>query len=127
MRLDLVTLYRVGNDAPTAILFRPESLREKAREKGLLWGALGAKHRTSFVLLKRYEPELRPLVFSGDDGKLYCYQWTNRKNDFENETGRILRRFEQFAQSVFIEQIEPFICDRCESRIACPYWINALA
>jgi DNA helicase-2/ATP-dependent DNA helicase PcrA len=126
VRLDLVAFYRVDGGAPVAITFRPESLQEKVREKGLLWGALGSKHRATFVLLKKYEPELQPVVFSGDDGKFHRYQWGTRKNDFENETERLLQRFKQFAQGVFIEQVEPFICDGCDSRIACPYWLNAL-
>jgi hypothetical protein len=46
--------------------------------------------------------------------------------NFESETARILQRFRRFAQGVFIEQVEPFVCDRCESRIACPYWVSAL-
>jgi len=126
VRLDLVAFYRVDGGAPVAIIFRPESLQDKVREKGLLWGALGSRHRATFVLLKKYEPELQPVVFSGDDGKIYRYQWGTRKNDFENETERLLQRFKQFAQGVFIEQVEPFICDGCDSRIACPYWLNAL-
>jgi hypothetical protein len=108
-------------------MFRPESLREKDREKGLLWGALGAKHRITFVFLKKFEPDLHPVVFSGDDGQLYRYQWGARKNDFENETERLLKRLSQFAQGVFIEQVEPFVCDGCDSRIVCPYWLNALS
>jgi len=126
VRLDLVTFYRLDGDRPVAIMFRPESMREKVREKGLLWGALSAKHRATFVLLKKYEPELQPVVFSGDDGMFYRYQWGARKNDFENETERLLQRLKQFAQGVFIEQVEPFVCDGCDSRIACPYWLNAL-
>src|SRR5262249_52619879 len=104
LRLDLVAFYRVAGDMPVAIMFRPESLREKDREKGLLWGALGAKHRANFVLLKKYEPELQPVVFSGDYGKFYRYQWGTRRNDFEKETERLLQRLKQFAQGVFIEQ-----------------------
>jgi hypothetical protein len=127
LRLDLIAFYRVAGDSPVAIMFRPESLREKAREKGLLWGALGAKHRITFVFLKKFEPELHPVVFSGDDGQLYRYQWGARKNDFENETERLLKRLSQFAQGVFIEQVEPFVCDGCDSRIVCPYWLNALS
>jgi hypothetical protein len=126
LRLDLVAFYRVGDGLPIAIIFRPESLAEKEREKGLLWGALGTKHRATFVMLKRYEPTVRPTVFSGDDGRFYSYQWAVRKNDFENETDRLLQKFGQLAQGRFIEQVESFICDRCESRIACPYWLNAL-
>jgi DNA helicase II / ATP-dependent DNA helicase PcrA len=124
-RLDLVALYRVGS-SPTAIMFRPESLREKVRGGGLLWSALGTKYRAAFVLLKRSEPGIQPLVFSGDDGEIYRYQWTTRRVDFESETERILQRFRRFAQGVFIEQVGPFVCDRCESRIACPYWVSAL-
>jgi superfamily I DNA/RNA helicase len=128
VRLDLVSLYRVNKDAPTAILFRPESLKEHNREKGLLWGALKPpSRRIAFVLLREIEPMMRPIVFSGEDGAFYNYQWSNRKADLEKEIERVQSRFKSFAQGYFAEEVEPFICDKCESRIACPHWIKALA
>jgi superfamily I DNA/RNA helicase len=128
VRLDLVSLFRGDGNTPTAILFRPESLREYNREKGLLWGALKpASRRVAFVLLKEIEPALRPIVFSGEDGVFYNYQWSSRKADFMNEVERINNRFKSFAQGYFAEQVEPFTCDRCESRIACPHWIKAVS
>jgi superfamily I DNA/RNA helicase len=127
VRLDLVSMYRVNGNASTALLFRPESLREHNREKGLLWGGLKpSSRRIAFVLLRKIEPALRPIVFSGEDGVFYNYQWSNRKTDFANETERVNNRFKSFAQGYFSEQVEPFTCDRCDSRIACPHWIKAL-
>jgi superfamily I DNA/RNA helicase len=128
VRLDLVSLYRVDGGAPTAILFRPESLREHNKEKGLLWGALKPpSRRIAFVLLRQIEPLLRPIIFSGEDGVFYNYQWSSRKTDFANELERVNNRFKSFAQGYFTEEVQPFTCDKCDSRIACPHWIKALA
>jgi hypothetical protein len=128
VRLDLVSLYRVNENAPTAILFRPESLKEHNREKGLLWGALKPpSRRVAFVLLREMEPTMQPIVFSGEDGAFYNYQWSNRKADLAKEIERVQSRFKSFAQGYFAEEVEPFTCDKCESRIACPHWIKALA
>jgi hypothetical protein len=73
------------------------------------------------------EPALRPIVFSGEDGAFYNYLWSNRKTDFMNETERVNNRFRSFAQGYFAEEVEPFTCDKCDSRVACPHWIKALA
>jgi superfamily I DNA/RNA helicase len=128
VRLDLVSLYRVDGGPPTAILFRPESLGEQNREKGLLWGALKPpSRRIAFVLLREIEPALRPIVFSGEDGTFYNYLWSTRKTDFANEVERVNDRFKSFARGYFAEEVEPFTCDKCDSRVACPHWIKALA
>jgi hypothetical protein len=83
--------------------------------------------RVAFVLLREMEPAVLPIVFSGEDGAFYNYQWSNRKADLEKEIERVQNRFKSFAQGYFAEEIEPFTCDKCESRIACPHWLKALA
>jgi hypothetical protein len=127
LRLDLVTHYRTADGASVAISFRPEPMPdEKKKDKGLLWSALDSKHRVPFVLLRLRDPRLRPFVFSGQDGVLYPYLWTTRGADFDKEAQRVLDRFGLLAQKVFVEQINPWLCDRCASRVACPHWMGAI-
>src|SRR6185503_16073629 len=75
LRLDLIALYKKSDGESVAILFRPESLKEYKREKGILWGALSSSKRVPFALLRLRDPQIKPFVFSGEDGELYPYQW----------------------------------------------------
>ena len=125
VRLDLVAYYRTVDGTTVAILFRPESLAGKCKENGLLWGALDSKRRVPFVLLKLRDPDVRPFVFSGEDGVLYPYQWGTRKADFDKEAERVNGRLRLFAHGVFVEQVNEYMCDKCESRVPCPHWIEA--
>ncbi|HYP28541.1 MAG TPA: UvrD-helicase domain-containing protein [Blastocatellia bacterium] len=122
LRLDLIAQYRKSDGESVAILFRPESLKEFKREKGLLWGALSSGKRVPFVLLRLSNPHIKPFVFSGEDGELYPYLWGKDK-DFEKEATRVRERFKAFGRSEFQEQISPHKCDQCDSRIPCPHWL----
>lgn len=125
VRLDLVCAYRLNGDSPTAILFRPESLRAKAREKGLLWSGLSNTRRASLVLLKSIEPGLQAFVFSGADGQLYPFQWVKQPN-FETEVTKLGEKLQNFALNRFVTEPDPYQCDRCTNRLSCPYWLEAL-
>jgi superfamily I DNA/RNA helicase/Zn-dependent peptidase ImmA (M78 family) len=122
LRLDLIAHYRKSEGESVAIIFRPESLKEYRREKGILWGALSSGKRVPFVLLRLRNQQINPFVFSGEDGELYRYLW-GRDNDFEKEATRVRERFKSFGKSEFQEQISPFKCDQCDSRIPCPHWL----
>lgn len=126
LRLDLIAHYRNKDGEAVAILFRPESLRGYLREKGLLWGALSSGARAPFVLLRMRDPQLKPFVFSGEDGELYPYLWGKDK-DFENESGRVSARFKAIGRAEFTEQVDSYKCDQCDSRLPCPHWLGALS
>lgn len=126
VRLDLVCAYRVNGDSPIAILFRPESLKAKVREKGLLWSGLTpASRRASLVLLRTIEPDLRTFVFSGADGEIYPLQWVKKEN-FETEANRLQEKLCNFALNRFVTEADPYQCDRCKNRLSCPHWLEAL-
>lgn len=125
VRLDLVCAYRINGNSPTAILFRPESLKSKVREKGLLWSGLSNPRRASLVLLKSAEPDLEAFVFSGADGQIYPFQWGKQPN-FETEVTRLQEKLQNFALNRFVSEPEPFKCDRCSNRLSCPHWLEAL-
>jgi DNA helicase-2/ATP-dependent DNA helicase PcrA len=123
LRLELVTLYQAAGGDVVSIAFRPESLADKTNATGLRWGDFRT-HRTPFVVLKRLYPTLRPSVFSGEDGVLYPFLWPATRY-FEEESRTLGHRVAAFARGVFIQQIREWDCDnRCDCRLACPYWMQ---
>lgn len=126
VRLDLVTHHRGDDGVSVAILFRPESLAKHKREQGLLWGALNSAQRVPFVLLRMSDPQVRPYVFSGDDGVLYEYLWGKDK-DFDKEAARVGEQFNLLGRGMFVAQVDAYKCDKCESRLPCPHWQGAVA
>lgn len=126
IQLDLVALYIDDDGAQIALSFRPESLAEYERENGILWSALKPAHRLGFVLLRERDPDITPLVYSGEDGRVYQYQWTNRKNDYEKESSRLADQHRIFGEAIFSTTLKDRTCDRCPNRIICPHWIGAL-
>ncbi len=125
VRLDLACAYRINGGSPTAILFRPESLKDKVREKGLLWSGLSNARRASLVLLKSAEPYLQASVFSGADRQIYPFQWAKQPN-FEIEETRLQDKLKNFALNRFVTEADPYQCDRCGNRLSCPHWLEAL-
>lgn len=124
VRLDLIAHYRTGGES-VAIMFRPESLKEGVRGKELLWGKLGTGERVPFVLLRMRNPEIRPFIFSGEDGEIYPYMWGKDK-DFANEAARVTARYKDFGRAKFVQTINERKCDRCDSRLPCPHWMGAV-
>jgi hypothetical protein len=122
LRLELVTLYSAAGGDVVTIAFRPESLAGKANDTGVRWGELRA-HRTPFVVLKRLHPTLRPYIFSGTDGILYPFLWPASR--YLEEANRTLgSRVDAFARGMFVQQVREWDCDRCNCRLACPYWMT---
>ncbi len=122
LRLDLIAHYKKSDGESVAILFRPESLKKYKREKGILWSTLNSGNRVPFVLLRLRDPRIKTFVFSGEDGELYPYLWGKDK-DFEKEATRVRDRFKSLGMAEFMEQVDPYKCDQCDSRIPCPHWL----
>jgi hypothetical protein len=127
LRLDLLAHYRDDNGIPIALNFRPESIAQNVRSQGLLWGGLKPPQRVGFVILRGLEPDVRPFVFSGDDGTLHPYQWTNRHADYQRESTRLTNQLKEFGEGVFRTTLRMRTCDRCPARVSCPYWMGLLA
>lgn len=125
--LDLVCAYQTNNDAPIAVLFRPEGFDEEdLRENGLLWSSLNGKKRASFALLKTIVPNLRPKIFSGEDRRFYDYQWNTRPKNLEVEISRLNEKRVALGENRFITQVKDYHCKKCPQRIGCPHWIKAI-
>jgi hypothetical protein len=127
LRLDLLAYYCDTNGIPIAVNFRPESLAHKVKGQGLLWGALKAPQRVGFVVLREMEANVQPFVFSGDDGTLHPYQWTNRQADYKKESARVTGQLKAFGQGIFQTTLKTRTCDRCPARVSCPHWMGLLA
>jgi hypothetical protein len=125
LRLDLVAFHRATDGSVIAVQFRPESYAEKARDGKLQWSKLDNARRIPFALLRQREPQLRPYVFSGEDGVLYPFLWSARKGSVEEEARRAEERYRLFSRRIFNQQINHWKCENCEVHVICPHWLEA--
>jgi superfamily I DNA/RNA helicase len=125
LRLDLVAFHRAGDGSVIAVQFRPESYADKVKDGSLQWSKLDNPYRIPFALLRQREPNLRPFVFSGEDGVLYPFLWSAKKGSVEEEARRAEERYRLFSRRIFNQQINRWKCDRCEVHVICPHWLEA--
>ena len=125
LRLDLVAYHRAADGSVIAVQFRPESYAEKAKDGNIQWSKLDNAYRIPFALLSRREAQLRPFVFSGEDGILYPFLWSAKKGSVEEEARRAEERYRLFSRKIFNQQINPWKCERCEVHVICPHWLEA--
>ncbi len=125
LRLDLVAFHRAADGSVIAVQFRPESYADKARDGSLQWSKLDNAYRIPFALLRQREPQLRPFVFSGEDGVLYPFLWSAKKGSVEEEARRAEDRYRLFSRRIFNQQINRWKCDSCEVHVICPHWLEA--
>jgi superfamily I DNA/RNA helicase len=125
LRLDLVAFHRAADGSVIAVQFRPESYADKAKDGNLQWSKLDNAYRIPFALLRQREPQLRPYVFSGEDGVLYPFLWSAKKGSVEEEARRAEERYRLFSRRIFNQQINRWKCDNCEVHVICPHWLEA--
>jgi superfamily I DNA/RNA helicase len=125
LRLDLVAFHRTADGSVIAVQFRPESYSDKAKDGNLQWSKLDNPYRISFALLRQREPQLRPYIFSGEDGVLYPFLWSAKKGSVEEEARRAEDRYRLFSRRIFNQQINRWKCDSCEVHVICPHWLEA--
>jgi superfamily I DNA/RNA helicase len=125
LRLDLVAFHRAADGSVIAVQFRPESYADKAKDGNLQWSKLDNAYRIPFALLRQREPQLRPFVFSGEDGVLYPFLWSARKGSVEEEARRAEDRYKLFSRRIFNQQINRWKCDNCDVHVICPHWLEA--
>jgi superfamily I DNA/RNA helicase len=125
LRLDLVAFHRAADGSVIAVQFRPETYADKAKDGNLQWSKLDNAYRIPFALLRQREPQLRPYVFSGEDGVLYPFLWSVKKGSVEEEARRAEERYRLFSRRIFNQQINRWKCDSCEVHVICPHWLEA--
>jgi hypothetical protein len=131
LRLGLIAHYRGDDGAPIAITFRPSSFKNdltktKKGGGGVKWSALDLPQQIPLALLKRDEPDLRPLVFSTVDGTIYPYNWSTQPASMDNVAEAALHRLYSLVSQKFEERLDINKCNRCPSRISCPHWLGAI-
>jgi superfamily I DNA/RNA helicase len=125
LRLDLVASHRANDGSVIAVQFRPESYADKAKDGDLQWSKLDNAYRIPFVLLRQREPKLRPFVFSGEDGTLYPFLWSAKKESMDEEARRADERYQLFSRRIFNQQINHWKCESCDVHVICPHWLEA--
>jgi DNA helicase II / ATP-dependent DNA helicase PcrA len=125
VRLDLVAHVRRANGKVEAIGFRPESV-EVGKGGAVNWSALDTKKRMSFVLLERASPGSSPRVYSGSAGVLREFRWSQKPESLQNETQGVLARLAALGRLELATTVKAYACDRCTTRVGCPYWMGAI-
>jgi superfamily I DNA/RNA helicase len=122
--LDLISNFRNPDGSIVAIAFRPESL---SSEPGVLkWSDLDKNKRISLVLLENAQGGTVPRVYSGDDERIYDYEWSRLKKSLPTQAEGLLARRDAFARGDFSSEPTKFGCERCRVRASCPHWIGAI-
>lgn len=126
VRLDLVGHIRYADGRVEALSFRPESL-PIGKNGRVNWSELGGAARLSFVLLAMANTAITPRLFSGHDGLLLDFAWSQRKDSLPNEQSRMIAQRDAFQNGLFETTVSSFRCNSCTFRICCPVWIGATA
>jgi DNA helicase-2/ATP-dependent DNA helicase PcrA len=126
LRLDLVASHRAKDGSVIAVQFRPESYADKAKDGKLQWSKLDNAYRIPFVLLRQREPKLQPFVFSGEDGVLYPFLWSAKRESMDEEARRAEERYQLFSRRIFNQQINHWKCESCDVHVICPHWLEAV-
>lgn len=126
LRYNLIAFYRATTGAMVAVTFHPESFAKDAKEGKLLWSKVKAAHRSHLLMLKRIAPQLQPLIFSGEDGAIYEFQWSTKRGSVEGALEQATNRLRQFANRQFNHRLNDWKCNRCEMRLICPHWLEVI-
>jgi len=127
VQLDLVAQFRRPDGTIVAIAFRPESLGSAdSDEDSLNWSDLPESKRSSIALLGAAQAGTAAYVYSGDDGRIYRYEWSKSKKSLPTLTAALEARRAAFARGDFSAEVTRYGCDRCRVRVSCPQWIGAL-
>jgi DNA helicase II / ATP-dependent DNA helicase PcrA len=125
LRLDLVASHRAKDGSVIAVQFRPESYADKAKDGNLQWSKLDNAYRIPFVILRQREPKLQPFVFSGEDGVLYPFLWSSKRESMDEEARRADERYKLFSRRIFNQHINRWKCESCDVHVICPHWLEA--
>jgi len=124
VELHLIARFRHNAGHQVAI-----SLAVRARDESpyVAWSDLSAHHRLPFSILGHGDSTLRPFVFYGENGHLKPFRWSQRKPHaaLAREVEGARRAFQNLMQGNFDGVVTDWGCDRCSSRVLCPWWIGA--
>lgn len=123
--LHLVAQFRHPAGHQVAITLQVKAQDE---EPAVLWSRLSPHRRLPFSMLGMEDSTLRPYVFYGEDGQLKPFRWSQRKprEALASEVGNAREAFRNLMQGSFDGDVSDWKCDRCPSRVLCPWWIGAV-
>jgi hypothetical protein len=128
VRLDLIAHYRRADGTVVAMLLHVPSLAGALNKNrtAVLWNKLSSARRLPFVLLRRLHAQLEPWVYSVTDGVAYRFQWSTRGDSMQREATAGVERLTSLTATRYETLIDEWTCDRCGSRVLCPYWMEVL-
>ena len=129
VRLGLAMHAMVGDRAVAVALDLGRSYAARLPKNGTVsWSKLGSSTKVDFALLHQRAtdaghapPEL--YVVSAPDGAAYPAVWN--KNGTDGDIGPVVERLKETAAATYQPAATAYVCDGCEHRTACPYWIEA--
>jgi hypothetical protein len=91
------------------------------------WSDLADYHRLPFVLLHDRHHDVQPFVFSGSDGEIRPFRWSQRKPDdaIAADAANAKGAFDRLVMGQLDGKVDDWTCDRCGARTLCPWWIGA--
>jgi hypothetical protein len=92
------------------------------------WSEIKDYERLPFVLLHDRHGDLRPMLFFGEDDRLYPFKWSRNKGQ------EVIRKRAESARTLFLSlssgrfqaTLDDWVCDRCRCRTICPAWMGAV-
>lgn len=126
LRLGIVSAFFDDDNTPTALLFRPESYADALAKdsSGIKWSGMKQNRRLPLVLLRSQHPSLNGFVYSGDDGRTYPFNWSQRNDSMDREAGQAAERMKMLTNGQFQQPVNTWTCDRCSCRTICPHWLK---
>ncbi len=125
VRLQLIGHFEDANGCHVAVglqVHAPDDAKESIN-----WSAIKDYERLPFVLLQEKDGDLQPLVFCGEEGELRTFRWNRQKpaDAIAKEAAAARAALNSLAAGRFEVAPNDWICDRCQGRIVCPFWIGA--
>jgi superfamily I DNA/RNA helicase len=123
--LDLQLVARFRHPAGHQVAVALEAREPKDASYSVAWSDLREQHRLAFCVLATADPSLRPYVFYGESGQLKPFLWRRTKPEaaWTEVVGAARKRFAALMGGTFDAVVQDWRCDRCPSRILCPWWM----
>jgi len=92
------------------------------------WSEIKDYERLPFVLLHDRHGDLRPMLFLGEQERLYPFKWSRNKpqETIRKRAEDARELFLSLSSGTFEATLDDWVCDRCRCRTICPAWIGAI-
>ncbi|MBX3266314.1 MAG: UvrD-helicase domain-containing protein [Acidobacteria bacterium] len=127
IRFGFIAHYKDQTGLTHAIVFRPESLKPKSGGSELNWSEF-KKSNTAIILLRSFDENVTPWLYSGMDRKAYRLKWKakGKGTPVEVEIAAIVDKRSAISEGRFEGSADEFWCEtKCENRPNCPFWMKA--